>query len=441
MADIDLETLTAPIDDASPCGPDLEAEDDDAYANFMAASEMSLPDQYFVEDHEGNRKPFFTEERFKDMNLDVSIASANTFLRRTHDLRLLSLLAKIQIFNRKPVDFQRTVEVIATLLERFWDVLHPGPASGLRSGVIERLNEQYTVVTALNNAPLFRSRRFGVISLQSYLAAVRETGGADTSSVDRVLIEENKADLSPIEAVQTTFGQLAGSIERIGAVYAEKLPGGPPDLKRLSETVTRTRAMLDRINPPAPGTRDVADGTQDTAPAGETGGGSATVFESTAEAVRALAIATRYIGDTEPSSPSLLLLRQAQALVGKSFLEAMDTLLPEQAPRATMSVAALPIFSLPLTQLADKGMAPEDAPTFGDDTEDDAEEPAPLSPPPRVGSRAEAFALLERVGAHYRAVEPSSPIPLLIERARDFVGKDFLSLIRSMLPDSVLRGD
>ena len=203
MTDAELETRTAPITDVLPCGPDLDAEDDDAFANFMSASEMSLPDQYFVEDHEGTRKPFFTDERFKDIDLDVSIASANQFLKRTHDLRLLCLLAKIQIFNRKTVDFQRTLETIATLLERYWDTLHPGPTSGLRTGILERLNEQYTVVTALNNTPLFRSRRFGAVNLQSYLTAVREAGGgregADTAPVDRVMVEECKSDPAPIE--------------------------------------------------------------------------------------------------------------------------------------------------------------------------------------------------------------------------------------------------
>ena len=61
--------------------------------------------------------------------------------------------------------------------------------------------------------------------------------------------------------------------------------------------------------------------------------------------------------------------------------------------------------------------------------------------PPRVTSRAEALTLLDRVAAHYRSVEPSSPIPLLIDRARSLVGKDFMSLIRTMLPEAVLRGE
>ena len=442
MTDVELETRTAPIGDALPCGPDLDAEDDDAFANFMSASELSLPDQYFVEDHEGTRKPFFTDERFKDVNLDVSIAAANKFLKRTHDLRLLCLLAKIQIFNRKTVDFQRTLETIATLLERYRDTLHPGPASGLRTGILERLNEHYTVVTALNSAPLFRSRRFGVVSWQSYQAAVRDAGGnpegADTSSTDRVLIEECKADPSPVEATQAAFGSLAQAIARIRAACAEA-PDGPPDLQRLTAAVTRIRGLLDRINPPvqAEGTESVpTDLTEEPGDVGD-----ATTFATTAQAVQALAVATRYIVETEPSNPALLLLRQAQALVGKSFLDTLATLLPDHVGRATVNVASLPIFSLPLAQLDESGKASDDTSRSGDEEESDAEDQRPLPPAPRIGSRSEAFAVLDRVGAYYRAVEPSSPIPLLIQAARDFAGKDFLSLIKTMLPDSVLRGE
>ena len=116
-------------------------------------------------------------------------------------------------------------------------------------------------------------------------------------------------------------------------------------------------------------------------------------------------------------------------------------LLPDHVGRATVNVASLPIFSLPLTQLEEKGKASDDMPRYGEEQEDDPQESRPLPPPPRIGSRSEAFALLDRVGAYYRAVEPSSPIPLLIEAARDFAGKDFLSLIKNMLPNSVLRGE
>ena len=180
-------------------------------------------------------------------------------------------------------------------------------------GVLERLNEQYTVVTALNNAPLLRSRRFGGVSWQSYLAAVREGAGgredADTSAVDRVLAEESKSDLAPVEATQATLRELSEALSRIGTVSAEKDPANPVNLSRLSEAVRKIRAMLDRVNPPATPvdadkeTREGVEAVESGAP--DTG----STFPSSKAAERALAEATRYLTASEPSSPALLLLR------------------------------------------------------------------------------------------------------------------------------------
>jgi type VI secretion system protein ImpA len=51
-----------------------------------------------------------------------------------------------------------------------------------------------------------------------------------------------------------------------------------------------------------------------------------------------------------------------------------------------------------------------------------------------IGTRREAVALLEDVGLFYRAREPSSPIPLLTDRARALAERDFLYLLQQMLP-------
>ena len=444
MAALVLESLTAPVDDQDPCGPDLDAEDDDAFASFVATSEMVLPDRFFVEDHEGNRRPFYTDDRFKDVDLGASIATGTKLLARTHDLRVLGLVAKLYIFDRKLTEFQICVAAMASLLETFWDEVHPAPGSDLRADVLERLNEQYTVVTALAHAPLLRSRRYGSVSWHSYLAAVREASGnredASTLAIDRVLAEEAKADLAPVEAAQASFKTLAQALARINAVCAEKLPSGPPNLGRLSETVRSIRTMLDRVNPPS--VVDEADADEPGGAASE--GGALTAagdagFASTAAAGRALAEATSFLAKSEPSSPAILLLRQAHALVGKSFLEALESLLPDQMGRAILNVGALPAFDQPLLQIAQKGETPSSF-DGGADSEADAEDGA--DPPAAViASRQDALATLDRVVAHYRAVEPSSPIPLIIERAKGLVGKDFMSLIRTMLPDSVLRGE
>jgi type VI secretion system protein ImpA len=61
----------------------------------------------------------------------------------------------------------------------------------------------------------------------------------------------------------------------------------------------------------------------------------------------------------------------------------------------------------------------------------------PARVPGAIGTRAEAVRALDAVAAFFRSSEPSSPVPLFIERAKRLVGKDFLTVLEDMVPDSV----
>ena len=67
------------------------------------------------------------------------------------------------------------------------------------------------------------------------------------------------------------------------------------------------------------------------------------------------------------------------------------------------------------------------------------DEPAPPGPKFVANSRPEAVALLERVLAYYRVAEPTSPVPLLVERAIELSSKSFIDLLGSVLPEGLLK--
>ncbi len=52
-------------------------------------------------------------------------------------------------------------------------------------------------------------------------------------------------------------------------------------------------------------------------------------------------------------------------------------------------------------------------------------------------SRDDVIRTLDRVCAYFRAHEPSSPVPLLLERAKHLVSKDFMEIVRNLAPDGV----
>jgi predicted component of type VI protein secretion system len=78
-------------------------------------------------------------------------------------------------------------------------------------------------------------------------------------------------------------------------------------------------------------------------------------------------------------------------------------------------------------------------------TEESAEEPEQAQEAVDAGprfvanSRPEAVALMEKVLAYYRVAEPSSPVPLILERAIDLSSKSFIDLLKKVLPDGSLK--
>ena len=46
--------------------------------------------------------------------------------------------------------------------------------------------------------------------------------------------------------------------------------------------------------------------------------------------------------------------------------------------------------------------------------------------------------LIDGVAAHMRKAEPSSPAPYLLDRAKSLASRDFLSLLRDLLPEEAL---
>jgi len=54
-----------------------------------------------------------------------------------------------------------------------------------------------------------------------------------------------------------------------------------------------------------------------------------------------------------------------------------------------------------------------------------------------IASRQEAIRALDAVADYFRRHEPSSPIPLFVERAKRLVAKDFLEVLADIAPDAV----
>ena len=55
----------------------------------------------------------------------------------------------------------------------------------------------------------------------------------------------------------------------------------------------------------------------------------------------------------------------------------------------------------------------------------------------RIASREDCMRVLDSVAQYLRAAEPSSPVPLLLERAKRLLSKDFFAVLQDIAPDAV----
>ena len=200
------------------------------------------------------------------------------------------------------------------------------------------------------------------------------------------------------------------------------------DFPRLAPLVESIRALLDGYvalrDPSAGDAGSAAVGAEGEAH-GLTDSGKVENFTDAAAALRAVAaIYARF----EPSNPALLLVRQAEQLIGKSFLDAIRVLVPGHVEAAALQIGRAHVFDLPIERLSEFATVEDIA--VPDDN---------IAPSFEVTTRDNALQLLARSVRFITRAEPSSPVSFLTERARTLTGRDFLGLLKDMLPPDTLK--
>jgi len=61
--------------------------------------------------------------------------------------------------------------------------------------------------------------------------------------------------------------------------------------------------------------------------------------------------------------------------------------------------------------------------------------------PGEIRTREDAIRTLDRVCEYFTKNEPSSPVPLLLERAKRLIAKDFMEILRDLTPDGVSQAE
>ncbi len=441
-----IDWLTDPISDDQPCGADLVATDDDAFIGYYFEAEAALPERYFVPGIRASGDNFARGTVFDSKSIRHAAEKETILglLRKSRDVRLLSLLARQQVLSGRLEGFVEAVDAVALLLETYPTDVHPQDTAD-RRGALEELGATTTVVTPLQYINLAGA---GEVTLRKYMAATGqsepregEVGLSGPSMLGELGSPSNKG------AVDQSWKLIGAALDAVQRIKGSCLRGDRPftiGLVATGEVLTEMRNLIAQARPDLQGevtaatpvaateTMSPQSGevvTTTTAPTATLPSLAPQVIPSQAAAKQALRAIEMFFARYEPSSAALLLVTQARLLVGKPLIEAIETLLPEDSSKARIDFGPNTGFSMSMDRL--RLLSKELSALVP------AEQEADPGPPPVVTTRAEVAAWLRDVEDYFRKREPASPIPLLLSRAKSYLDKDFSSLISELLPAKV----
>jgi type VI secretion system protein ImpA len=328
------------LDDISadlPCGPDLEY--DPAFL-LLEQAVSGRPEEEYGETVIAPVPPDWT----------AADALCLELMSRTRDIRVLACLARGRLWTEGVAGLADGLAVIAGLLERQWDHVHPQLEASDGGDPTARMNA---------------------------LAALADTSGFLSDFLDMPIIAQRSSQAAALTLREWTYAtsETAASGQRTGLSVAEI----EATLVAAIDSARSVRAALD---------------------------------VALAHALQIEALVAERVGTAESIDlgPLTALLRRAQSLLGEVLVK-FDVSDANEMPEA-----------------------PDGAPSLIVSRADGARMAAATN---ELATRGDVIAALDRLCDYYARHEPSSPVPLLLKRARGMVHKSFVDLLTELAPDGL----
>ncbi|MBB3193277.1 type VI secretion system protein TssA [Roseateles terrae] len=332
MSDIDLDHLLTPLQDDAPCGPDLEY--DAAFLALQTAGE-GKPEQQYGDTVIPAEEP----DWIKVWEQALALAE------RSRDLRLAVWLVRSGARLKGYQAALQGLALIQGLLERHWDHVHPQLDTSDNNDPTMRMNALLPLaspeagladlraasLTGQRGGPRVRDVElaFGnvdpapnesVPSPQGLLEGLGALSANDPNLVDRL-----QAGLTTIQAISSLIEQHLGAAQ--GPDFAPLIRVLKPLAQVAAQLGGGTSAAADEVGAAADlqdgaaGSMTMTSAARIAVPAG--------VIASRDDAMRALQRVCEWIELNEPSNPAPLLIRRAQRLMSKNFMDIIRDLVPD----------------------------------------------------------------------------------------------------------------
>jgi type VI secretion system protein ImpA len=324
---IDVQALVAPISDDAPTGPDLEY--DSEFGELETAARGKSEQQF------GDTVIPAEEPDWRDV-----ADRAEALLGRSKDLRVAVLAARAstRMFNIEGL--ASGLELIKELAERYWDSVHPdldhedNDDPTMRLNALGPLADPETFLRDVRSAYLVASPQHGRVAVRDVLIAENKlTPGADETPMSATQIAGIAQSVAgdnpqPLQAGLSCLEQL----KALESLLSDKgVVTQAPDLGPLREMLQAVAGVSAAALRASGGEADVAG--DEGAEAGEAGGAAprriSGQIQTREDAIRVLENVCKFIEESEPSNPAPLLIRRAQRLMSRNFMEIIQDLAPD----------------------------------------------------------------------------------------------------------------
>jgi len=329
---LDIEKLTAPVDEENPCGEgldDLVFDPDYAELDRLA---QGKPEKVMGDEVIAAEEPDWRAVREKSLAL----------FERVRSLRVAVFLTKASCARDGIPGMVQGLAIVRGLLDRYWDQVEPliddGDATERLHTVAEIASEQ-GLLRLIRQSELVSSPAIGTYTIRDYLIATDKlTAGKDEDAATLTSINQALMDCE-LDDLQQMIVNIDDAVETAGAietqfnqnVASQYLIDLDPFTKLFAEIRPALQEVLGRRGVVVEGA-----GTQET---GEEPGAGASApasgeIRSREDVVRMLDRITEYYNRNEPSSPVPLLVQRAKRLVSADFMAIIKDIASDGAKQA-----------------------------------------------------------------------------------------------------------
>jgi type VI secretion system protein ImpA len=338
---LSAEQLCQPISDDLPCGEDLEY---DPVFQEMEVMMQTTAEQEFGDTIIPGSGPDWkgVAEQVEDLN------------KRTRDIRVLTNGALADLSLKGLKVFSESLESLNACIEKFWDSIHPELDADddndptMRMNALQILNDYEMVSFGLERAPLLDVRGLGTFSLRDIELAEGKTSPVGDENVKDIGLIQGAFGDADAEVIADLRAGVRGAIaqlKRTTQIWNQFAKDAPePNFEEILKVLGEIRQAIDKYAPGSaePIEEEIADGIVEDQPPGSatpTSSGGVAVsgaINNRTDVIKMIDKICDYYASHEPSSPIPLLLRRAQRLVPKSFVEILEDLAPDGLAQAKL---------------------------------------------------------------------------------------------------------